>query len=193
MKDPLLYKIGRPIIIFIFKIIYKPVIINNKVIPKNTRAVLAGNHLSKTDLFIVAASTKRCIRGVAKDELFKGLGKYIFENLGAIPVNRRIKDKSVIPACTKIINQDGIVGLMPEGTINRTKDIIMPFKFGAVKMAYITKSPIIPFAIIGKPSKKYNSFNKGVKIVFDKPYYVKTNNLEKETKILEDKVKKLLR
>lgn len=193
MKDPLLYKLLRPIVTLWFKIVYRPIFINNDMIPQKGRAVLAGNHISKTDLFIVMAATKRCIRGVGKDELFRGLGKHFFQSLGAIPVNRRIKDSSVVPACVNILNQEGLVGLMPEGTINRTNNIIMPFKTGAVRMAIEAKSPIIPFAIIGQVNEKYSSFQKKVKIIFDKPYYPETNDLKTETKILEDKIIKLIK
>ena len=79
------------------------------------------------------------------------------------------------------------MGIFPEGTINRTKDIIMPFKKGAVVMAIKTNSPIVPFAINGKYKKNE------LKIIFGKPYYPKTEDAEKEIEILEDKVIDLIK
>ena len=172
-----------------FKITYRPTFINKKVIPKKGRVILAGTHVSKKDIFIVMASTKRHVVGVAKEELFKGIGKFFFNGLGAIPVNRKIKDQSVVPACVNVLNQEGLVGIMPEGTINRTDDIIMPFKPGAIRMAIESNSPIIPFAILGE----YKTFKKSVKMVFGDLYYLETNDVEKETKILEDKVIELIK
>lgn len=192
MKSPILYKIIRPIVGTWFKIAYHPIFINKEAIPKKGRAVLAGNHISEKDVFIVMSSTDRYISGVAKDELFKGPGKYFFKGLGAIPVNRRIKDKTVVPACVNILNNEGLVGIMPEGTINRTDDIVMPFKAGAVKMAIESNSPIIPFAIIGKVDKKYKAFQKNTKMVFGNLYYPSSTDIEKETKILENKVIRLI-
>ena len=192
MKDPLLYKILRPPVVWWFKATYKPIIINKEVIPKKSRAVLAGTHVSKEDVFLVLASTKRCIRGVAKNELFKGPGKFFFRRLGAIPVDRNNKDYSVIPACVNVLNQDAVVGIMPEGTINRTNDIIMPFKTGAVRMAIESNSPIIPFAIIGEVINDYRTFKKGIKIVFGNPYHPETTDVKKETNVLENKVIELI-
>lgn len=47
---------------------------------------------------------------------------------GIIPVDRKIHDATVMPAVNKILSEGGMVGIFPEGTINRTDDIIMPFK-----------------------------------------------------------------
>lgn len=107
--------------------------------------------------------------------------------MGIVPVNRQIHDKSVIPTCAKLLNQESLVAIFPEGTINRTKDIIMPFKKGAVVMAFKTGSPIVPFAINGQ-------YKKGkLKIIFGKPYIPKTEDAEKEIEILEDKVIDLIK
>lgn len=184
MKKPILYRIVRPFIKIWFKITYRPTFINHNIIPKKGRAILAGTHVSKKDVFIVLSSTKRSVRGVAKDELFNGPFKFFFKGMGAIPVNRRIEDKTVVPACVNILNEDGLVGIMPEGTINRTDDIIMPFKTGAVRMAIESNSPIIPFAIVGE----YKAFKKSVRIVFGEPYHPVTTDVETETKRLENKV-----
>jgi 1-acyl-sn-glycerol-3-phosphate acyltransferase len=81
---------------------------------------------------------------------------------------------------------------MPEGTINRTNDIIMPFKTGVVRMAIGSKKPIIPFAIIGVHKNNYASVEKKPLIIFGEAYHPKTDNIEKETKVLEDKVIELM-
>lgn len=189
MKDPIVYKIVRPLIALWFFPTYRPEIINKEVIPKKGKAILVGNHTSKKDGFILAASTRRCVRFIAKDELVNGKAKFFFRRVGLIPVNRRIKDKSVVPAAVKVLNDNHLIGIFPESTINKTKDIIMPFKTGAVRMAIESGSPIIPFAIVGK----YTKYTKNVKIVFGDKYHLKTNNIEKEIKILENKVINLIK
>lgn len=182
----IMYKIIRPILYIFIKIKYNPLVINKENIPNDGRCILAGNHTNNYDFMLLGMSTKRCIRYVAKDELFKGIKKYFFKSLGLIPVNRRIHDKTVIPTCVNLLNEDNIVGIFPEGTINKTKNIIMPFKKGAVVMSNRGVSPIIPFAINGKYEK-----NK-LKIIYGKPYYP-SNDIEKEIIILENKVKELLK
>lgn len=187
MREPLLYKILRPLLYLWFTLTYKPNILNKESIPKKGRAVLAGNHTNNLDCFLIGVSTKRCIRYVAKDSLTKGIAGFFIKQMGIIPVNRQIHDKSVIPTCVKYLEKEAIMGIFPEGTINRTDDIIMPFKKGAVVMAIETNSPIIPFAITGK-------YQKGkMKIIFGESYYPESKDAQKEIKILENKVIELLK
>ena len=120
MNKMMLYKILRPLVYVLFKIVYKPEVINKEYIPKEGRCILAGTHTNNLDFISV--------RYVAKDELMKGIKKYFFKAVGIIPVNRRIHDKSVIPTCVDLLNKEELIGIFPEGTINRTNDLIMPFK-----------------------------------------------------------------
>ena len=93
MKDPIFYKITRPILAIFIKL-YRPTIIGKEFIPKEGRVILAGNHTSYLDPLLVAYGTKRCVHYFAKDSLYKGIKKPIFKGLGIIPVNRKIKDKN---------------------------------------------------------------------------------------------------
>ena len=85
------------------------------------------------------------------------------------------------------LNSGSSIGIFPEGTINRTKDIIMPFKFGAVKMCKETEALLVPFVITGK----YKLFKKGVTVEFLKPRKV-TDELELENEKLMDSVSEKL-
>jgi len=99
-----------------------------------------------------------------------------------------LKNPEAMKAAVDCLNDGGVVGIFPEGTINRTKEIIMPFKYGAVKMAKETNTLIVPFAINGE----YKFLRKSVVIEFGKPYKV-NDGVEIENKRLEDKVIKLLK
>lgn len=182
----IMYKIIRPILYLFIKIKYNPKVINKENIPKKNKCILAGNHTNNYDFMLLGMSTRRCIRYVAKDELFKGIKKYLFKSLGLIPVNRKIHDKTVIPTCVNLLNQNNIIGIFPEGTINKTNQPIIPFKKGAVVMSTRSNAPIIPFAINGNYTK-----NK-LKIIYGKPYFP-SEDIDKEIIILENKVKELLK
>lgn len=186
MKDPIFYKITRPILSIFIKL-YRPTIIGKEFIPKEGRVILAGNHTSYLDPLLVAYGTKRCVHYFAKDSLYKGIKKPIFKGLGIIPVNRKIKDKNSLYKGIDVLNNDLVVGIFPEGTINKTDDIVMNFKFGAVKMAYETNSKIVPFSI----THKYKFLKKSVKIEYGKPYNV-SSDLKKENDILMKKVKTMI-
>lgn len=187
MKDPFLYKILIPLN-KLFMYIYRPTYVGKENIPKYGPIILAGNHTSKLDPLLLMSSTNRCIHFLAKIELFKGIKKIFFKNLGIIPVDRKRKNPEAIDISNKYLLNNKLIGIFPESTINKTKDIIMPFKYGTVKMAKETDSMIVPFSI----TKKYRLFKKSVIICFDKPYKV-TGDIQKDNKILEEKVIKLIR
>lgn len=181
MKEPLFYRIIRRPLGAIFKAVYKPTIEGKSKIPQTGRIILAGNHTNYFDCILVSCTTDRCVHYLAKDELMRGPLKIIFKNLGIIPVNRRTKDKAALETAVKYLNDEKLIGIFPEGTINRTEDVIMPFKYGAVKMARDTRTPIIPFAITGK----YKPFKKDIKIQFMEPITVSDNLEEANEKLMK--------
>lgn len=188
MKKAILYRILIPLD-KLYMSFFRPTYIGIENIPKNGGVVLAGNHTAKLDPLLLMSSTKRTIRYLAKIELCKGKVKtWFFHNVGIIPVDRSKKNPEVIKKACEYLNNGALLGIFPEGTINRTDDIIMPFKYGAVKMAKETDSYIVPFAITGK----YKLFKKSVIVKFGKPYKLK-DELEIENKKLENKVIKLLK
>ena len=189
MKEPILYRILRPIINILIKIVFRPTYIGKEYIPKKGKIVLAGNHTNNLDCLLLISATKRTIHFLAKDELTKGIKKILFNNMGIIPVNRRIHDKNALSKAIDTLNKDKVIGIFPEGTINKTKDIIMPFKIGAVKMANDTNTPIIPFIITGK----YKIVNNNLKIEFLNPIkYKKVEDLTTYNEELMNIIRKKL-
>lgn len=178
-KDTIFYKIVKPIITFLFKLLYRPKIIGLENIPVNGSVVLAGNHTKWLDPVMLVATVKRQVHFLAKEELFHGQTKFILRGVGAIPVNRKIHDKDALTSSYKMLEKGLVIGIFPEGTINRTKEIIMPFKIGAVKMANEKNATLVPFTITGT----YKLFKKSIKIEFHKPLSL-TKNLDKDNQKL---------
>ena len=186
MKEPNLYKILRPIISFFVKGVLKPKIINKQYIPKNEKIILAGTHTSNLDCLLIIASTKRCVHFLAKKELFKGIKKIVFSNMGLIKVNRKIKDKSVIPSSIKYLKENKVIAIFPEGTIEKGNKLL-PFKLGTVKIAHDSNCKIVPFVIKGK------YFSKNLKIVYGPPFSIKTNDLDLENKKFFELINKMVK
>lgn len=181
MKDEVLYKITRPVIKVLFNFFYRPTYIGRENIPPSGSFVLAGNHTSYLDPLLLMSSYKRTIHFLAKDSLIKGVKGLIFKHMGIIPVNRKIHDKDALSRALKVLNNNQVIGIFPEGTINRTKDATLPFKIGAVKMAKDTDALLVPFTI----TNKYKLFRKSVTIEFYKPYKV-VDELDMENNKLRD-------
>lgn len=181
MMEPLLYRITRPIIKIFINVTFRPKYIGLENIPKSGSVVLAGNHTKFFDPLLIMSCTKRTVHFLAKDELYKGFKKLIFKNMGIIPVNRRIHDKDALRKAKEFLNDGALVGIFPEGTVNKSLDTILPFKIGAVKMAHDTDSLIVPFTIKGK----FRVFN-NLRIEFFKPYKVSSDDLTMENQKLMD-------
>ena len=190
MRVSWLYRILRPLIWILMRIVFRPKYIGLENIPKSGRVILAGNHTSFYDCVLIISTTNRTVHFLAKDSLMKGFKKILFGNMGIIPVNRAIHDKDALNAAIDALNKDEVIGIFPEGTINRTKDIIMPFKMGAVKMSNATDSNIVPFTITGG----YKVFGRQrPTIEFYKPIKAKNKDLNKDNEKLMNIISKELK
>jgi len=189
VKEPSLYKyFVKPIFIFFTKVILRPTIVGIDNIPDSSNYILAGNHTNYLDCVLLIALNKKVVHFLAKDSLFKGFKGLIFKRLGIVPVNRKIHDKNALNEAIKLLNDNKVIGIFPEGTINRSNDLILPFKIGAVKMASVTNTSIVPFVITG------SYFKKDLKIEFLNNIKVEdkkdlTSDNEKLMNIIKDKLK----
>ena len=97
----LFYTILSPIVSILFFIIFLPKVKGRENIPKKKAAILAGNHKSNLDCFMVILSTGRCVHFLAKSELMKPPLKWFFAPFGIIPVHRGQKDKEKSRGCAR--------------------------------------------------------------------------------------------
>ena len=185
----MLYKILRPFVIFLLKLIYRIKVINKDVIPKSGSILFVGNHKHNYDFISLMCGTRRTIHFLAKKELMDKHG-WLFEKLGIISVDRSKKNKEAINVAVDLLKNDEVVGIFPEGTFNKGEYVIMPFKYGAVKIASCANCTVVPFAISGE----YKRFRKGLKITFGRPYHIEDkNDLTKENIKLMNKVITLMK
>lgn len=150
MKKINLYRIFKPIMVFIVNTLFRPKVLGKENIPSEGRIILAGNHIHLFDCILLAQATNRQIYFLAKKELFKGPFKAIFNNLGCVPVNRDGNGMESITKACEILKSEECLGIFPEGTRNKTDNLILPFKLGTIMIAKRGKSDIVPFAITGK-------------------------------------------
>lgn len=162
------YRILKPILGGLYKLWYNPKIIGKENIPKEGPILLCGNHIHVMDQCSVMVSTKRMIHYMAKKEYFDGKFAWFFKAVGCISVNRSIKDTEAKEHAIKLLENGYAVGIFPEGTRNRTKEPLLPFKYGAVSMASKTNAYIVPFGTTGE--YKFRSKNLVIKI--GKPFKI---------------------
>ena len=187
MKESVLYKIVRPIVSFLFKLIFRPKVIGKEKVPKSGKIILAGNHTSIFDCIFLMSITKRPIHFLAKKELWIGPKKLIFKHMGLIPVDRKTHDSTPIKIAEDYLLDDKVIGIFPEGTTEKGRGLLK-FKIGAVKIAYDTKSPIIPFVIKGK----YKMFSKDLKMIIGDEIKVSNDDLDIENDKFRSIIKDLM-
>lgn len=189
-KGEIGYKVLTPIMRVLFRLYYNPKIINKEVIPKKGPILIVGNHKHVYDQCLTIMATKRVIHYMAKKEYFDSKMSWFFKLVGCIPVNRQIKDTAATESALEILRNDGAIGLFPEGTRNKTKDVfLLPFKFGTVSMASKTDATIVPFGLTGD----YKFRSKNLTIRYGKPFKVGNMSYEEANTKLYNEVEKLMK
>ncbi|MFJ5265338.1 lysophospholipid acyltransferase family protein [Streptomyces sp. NPDC088387] len=164
----------------LLRLVFRPRIEGLEHVPSTGAAIVAGNHLSFSDHFLMPAVLKRRITFLAKAEYFTGPGirgrlvATFFRSAGQIPVDRSGKDagQAAIREGLGVLSKDELLGIYPEGT--RSHDgRLYKGKVGVAVMALRAGVPVVPCAMIGTfeaqpPGRKIPRFHP-VKIRFGKP------------------------
>ena len=173
----------------IYLLWYNHKIIGKENIPRDGAIVICANHKHVMDQCAILMATKRMVHYMAKREYFDGKMAWFFKMAGCIPVDRSIKDEVAKKRALGILEKGQAIGLFPEGTRNKTKDFLLPFKFGAVSMAKKTDAYIVPVGITG--DYKFRSKNLVTRI--GKPFKVTDMTLEEANEKLKDEISKLMK
>jgi 1-acyl-sn-glycerol-3-phosphate acyltransferase len=115
--------------------------------------LLAGNHISHFDPFIISSVVRRKIDWMAMAEFFPLplLGLFL-RAVDAFPADRDRADHTTIRTAIERLKQGRIVGIFPEGGIRDGERSILegaPLRAGASALAHIAGVPILPCVIVG--------------------------------------------
>lgn len=188
-SKPLFYRILRPVFTAIFHFYFHPTYVNISRIPKTGAVVLAGNHKNALDPIFVDSCTKRVVHTLAKKDLHDGAFGWFFRAAGTIPVDLHADhNHDALEAAVDYLNAGDAINVSPEAKRNYTKEILLPFKPGAVVMAQRSHCPVVPYCIVGD----YRFQSKNLTIVFGKPVSVEGLSVEEANDKLFKTIKELL-
>lgn len=185
-------KIVKKILYFIAIVVYRVRRSGEENIPTEGAYIICGNHVHALDAPIMVLSSKRKIRFVAKEELYKyRIIKWLGTLFEVITIKRGNADIDATKKILKSLKEGYLVGIFPEGTRNGLKKNVK-IKSGAVYFALKTNTPIIPVGIKGS----FKPFTK-ITYTYGKPidlseYKDKKDDKETLEKITEEVFQKIL-
>ena len=118
-------------------------------VPATGPVILAANHRSFYDIFVLGACMRRPIHYMAKQELFDQpvLGR-LLPHTGAFPVRRGEADRGAIDAAREVLARGDMLGIFIDGT-RRHETAVGEVRAGAAMIAGMTGAPIVPVYIHG--------------------------------------------
>ena len=147
--NPIVYWLVRAVLQPFFLIYFRMSRIGREHIPAEGPVIIASNHRSFLDPFVIATMARRPMYYVAKKEIFVWRWEaWLLNALGAFPVDRGGGDAEMIETAEAILGRGDIVLMFPEGTRTRPGALGKP-KRGVGRLALETGAPVVPVAVIG--------------------------------------------
>ena len=161
MKKKPLYRFGQTVLRPVFKLLYRYQIIGLEHIPADGPVVICSNHTAYKDPILLGLTTKRQVWFMAKKELFKNkFLAFLLNRLGVFAVERSVGISAILRGID-LLREGAAVGIFIEGTRSKTGELLKP-KPGAVLLAFETKAPVVPVAIVGKDGRQPRIFSRTV-------------------------------
>jgi 1-acyl-sn-glycerol-3-phosphate acyltransferase len=118
-------------------------------VPGRGPVILAPNHFSFMDHFLMGCYIRRKVRFMAKSQLFKPPMQFIYTHGGVFPVRRGARDDDVFITADAILERGGAITMYCEGGRSRTGKVQEQAKRGIGRLALETGAPVVPIAIHG--------------------------------------------
>ncbi len=118
-------------------------------VPGDGAVILAPNHFSFMDHFLMGCFIRRRVRFMAKSQLFKPPMQFIYTHGGVFPVRRGARDEETFITAETIIAKGGAITMYCEGGRSRTGKLAEQAKRGIGRLALETGAPVVPIAIFG--------------------------------------------
>ena len=162
-------------------------VIGQEKVPTDRAVLYVGNHRSYFDIIITYARCPRLTGYIAKKDMEKvPLLRTWMRRLHCLFIDREnVKEalKTILAGIDNVKNGISMC-IFPEGTRNKTDDLMLPFKEGSFKIAEKSGCPIIPMAITNSADVLEAHMPRVKKahviVEYGKPIY--PNELDKEQK-----------
>lgn len=143
------YAAVRGLFGLVFRLMGRVQVIGGDKVPATGAFILAPVHRSNVDFALTSLVTRRPMRYMGKDSIWKSrlLGRFV-TMLGAFPVHRGSADRDALRACTEIVSGGSPLVMFPEGTRQSGSTVQQLFD-GTAYVAAKAGVPIVPMGIGG--------------------------------------------
>ena len=144
------YAIVRAVLLAACKLWFRVTGSGTENVPTEGAFILAPVHRSNLDFALVLICTRRRMRYLAKDSLWRGQGFWakVFTALGGIPVARGSADREALRMCIEVLEAGEPLVMFPEGT-RQQGPVVQELFDGPAFVQSRTGVPIIPVGIGG--------------------------------------------
>jgi len=147
--NPFVYWTLRALLVPFFLVYFRLQRIGREHLPRTGPLLLASNHRSFLDPFVIGTMINRPVYYMAKRELFeKRWQAWLLNALGAFPVDRGAGDGEAMATARTILERGDCVVVFPEGTRVRPGPLGTPHR-GVGRLALETGVAVTPVAVIG--------------------------------------------
>ena len=170
-----------------YRIVYNLKIEGRENVPKKGFFIVASNHVSAIDPFLVIYGIQRNTAYMAKVELFKNkIASFFLDILGAFAVDRAKLSVSTIKTALGLKQTNWCLGIFPQGTREREGNMDNINK-GFASFAKTLKCDILPVAITGATKNERKAFKSNMKIKIGEPIPY-NNDTQEMIKIWSEKI-----
>lgn len=114
--------------------------------------VIVANHASGLDPPLMQFAVPRKVRFMmARDQMHPALN-WFWSRMQVLPVTYTTADANMLREATRFVKNGGVVGVFPEGAIERPPCVIAPFAEGVGVLVALTKAPVVVLWIHGTPT-----------------------------------------
>src|SRR5215831_9764374 len=147
------YHAGKLLVRLVFGCVARIHVLGDENVNRVGGFLLASNHISHFDPFLIGLWVRRKIDWMTMAEFFRppALG-FLLRSIDAFPAERDRADLKTIRTAIERLKSGRIVGLFPEGGIRDGARSLLegaPLRPGAATLAQIANVPVVPCVIIG--------------------------------------------
>ncbi|MBL8765294.1 MAG: 1-acyl-sn-glycerol-3-phosphate acyltransferase [Phycisphaerae bacterium] len=114
--------------------------------------VLVANHTASVDPLLIQAVVPFHVRFMMSDDMIHPALAGVFEWAGIVPVSANGRESTSARAALRVLGEErGVLGIFPEGGIERPRERLMAFRPGVGLLVARSGAPVLPVVIRDTP------------------------------------------